>query len=145
MIDPTQEEGDLTVDDGDRWCDLNWFAAQLMGAGYVAWISFAIWGLRIALENPITNDSRKMRTRLIVAVYWILHSGDVLFKEMSSADLQDEDTARAIKPGPLCEKILPRSRNRWDFWKNRFGELSGISPFRFPMKIVERMSTIETQ
>ena len=142
MIDPTQEEGILTGDDRHRWYELNWFAAQLMGAGYVAWISFAIWGLRIALENPITNDDWKMEIRLIVAELWIIHSGDVLFKEMSSADLQDEDTARAIKPGPLCEKVLPRSRNRWDFWKNRFRELSGTFPF---IEVVDRMSIIETQ
>ena len=119
-----------------------------MGAGYVAWISFAIWGLRIALENPITNDSLKMHTRLIVAEQWIIHSGDVLFKEMSSADLQDEDTARAIKPGPLCEKVLPWSRNRWDFWKNRFRELSGTFdtfPPNIAIKVIERMYTIETQ
>lgn len=145
MIDPTQEEGDLTLVDRRRWYDLNEFAAGLMGAGYVAWISFAIWGLRIALENPITNDDWKMGTRLMVAELWILHSGDVLFKEMSSADLQDEDTARAIKPGPLCGKVLPRSRNRWDFWKNRFRELSGTFPAEILMEVAERMSTIETQ
>lgn len=113
-----------------------------MGAGYVAWISFAIWGLRIALESPITNDYWKMETRLYVAEQWIIYSGDVLFKEMSSADLQDEDTARAIKPGSLCEKVLPRSRNRWDFWKNRFRELDGTFPSE---RVVDRMSTIETQ
>ena len=145
MIDPTQEEGILTGDDRKRWCRLNVFAARLMGAGYVAWISFAIWGLRIALENPITNDSWKMETRVIVAEAWIIHSGDVLFKEMSSADLQDEDTARAIKPGPLCEKVLPRSRNRWYFWKNRFRELNGRLPLELAMEVVERMSTIETK
>ena len=114
-----------------------------MGAGYVAWISFAIWGLRIALENPVPNEFSKMEVRLYVAEQWIMHSGDVLFKEMSSADLQDEDTARAIKPGPLCEKVLPRSRNRWDFWKNRFRELNGT--FHGLEKSMERISTIETQ
>ena len=117
-----------------------------MGAEYVAWIPFAIWGLRIALENPVTNDSRKMEVRLTAAQQWITFSGDVLFKEMSSAELQDEDTARAIKPGPLCEKVLPRSRDRWEFWKNRFRELYGTLHYpNLSMAVMERMSTIETQ
>ena len=94
------------------------------------------------MESPVTDDRRKNRARLVVAGEWIFESGDVLFKEMTSAGLQDEDTARAIKPGPLCEKLLPWSRNRWDFWKNRFRELNGTFKFE-SLRVVERMSIIE--
>jgi hypothetical protein len=83
----------------------------------VNWEIYALWAFKDALETttlarPIVN------CYVIAATEWINHSGHALFKCLDVKKL-DGDTSN----GTLYQGKTGMSRERWDFWKNRFRDV----------------------
>lgn len=77
-----------------------------------------IWQLRTALEEPSTSSCQ-----LWVTTEWLIHCSDILYQEMTSNDMIDEATAKALQPGGLCPgDYKPLSLERWRFWKLKLEE-----------------------
>ncbi|CAG8959853.1 hypothetical protein HYFRA_00013125 [Hymenoscyphus fraxineus] len=125
-VDPTDDEGELDPDAVLKWENMNSFAARLMGTECVRWLPFPVWQVRLALECP-EAEGMKLECRLWVATEWLFHCGDQIFQEMSSTEPVDENTARALKPGPLCLVSSPLSLERWEFWTQRLLEIGELT------------------
>ncbi|KAI0161952.1 hypothetical protein GGR52DRAFT_561811 [Hypoxylon sp. FL1284] len=107
-----------------RWKNLNSFIARLSSNGFVPGMSFPIWQLREALEDPATGVSKVvMECRIWVACEWIINCANIIFEDMNSKIELDEGSARALRGGPLYDG-KPLSLDRWSFWKRRLSQLS---------------------
>lgn len=78
-------------------------------------------GLRSALEEELT--SKALACDVPVAAEWIKHCGDVLFEELEQT-AEDAEEGGASAVGTLYKGKGVLSRDRWQFWKERFGEAS---------------------
>lgn len=122
ILDPTDLEA-WTPEDVSSWKNINIFTAKLTSPDFAPWLTFPIWQLRSALEEPL-EPGPILDSRLWVATEWILRSGQVVFEDMTSQDPLGEDTARALATGPLVEPgVSPRSSQRLSFWKNKLLEM----------------------
>ena len=82
-----------------------------------------MWELVKALE--ISPSQPVIDCRLWVATEWILNAGPAIYRHIVTADEQISDGEfRSLRTGPLADKIERRSKQRWDFWKQRFAEIS---------------------
>jgi Protein of unknown function (DUF3632) len=135
--DPTEDSDEpLTPSAAARWQNLNSFTARLTASGHTCWaITFPIWSLRTALEEPapppmVGGAQLAIETRLQVASEWILRCSALLFAEMTASDGRealDEDTVRAIAPGKLCEEgMSPLGRQRWNFWREKMEAMINV-------------------
>lgn len=124
-----------------QWKNLNSFVARLTSAEYSPWLNLPIWQLRTALENE-PQTGANMDCRLWVASEWILQSGELLFEEMSSNRDLDQQSARAIETGPTFESKPPLSVERWQFWRDRFLDISkNKADLELDSSIVSRISS----
>lgn len=68
-----------------------------------------------------------MDCRVWVATQWLINCSDTLEKEMKSPN-EDLTERQAINrgTGKLCvdSNIMPRSVQRWEFWKKRLAEIA---------------------
>lgn len=67
-------------------------------------------------------DRAAMNCNVTTAAGWILHGGEAVFKYMSKD--MDEDEARWVAAGSLFPGKSGSLRERWEFWKIRFAEVS---------------------
>ncbi|KAK4653969.1 hypothetical protein QC762_510247 [Podospora pseudocomata] len=123
-FDPTELD-DYTSEDIDAWKRWNSFASQLLNEEYMNWIIFPYWELRSALEFPPPEDPTIFECRLWVATQWLTQCAELVYNEMTCGVDLEEKTKSAIKPGPLCEGVYPRSLQRWEFWRGRLEALAG--------------------
>lgn len=105
-----------------RWKNLNSFVARLSSSGIAPGITYPIWQLREALEEPPLQGPA-MECRIWVASEWIINYADAIFEEMNSKEEVDEDTARVLQGGTLYKGKPPLSPERWTFWRDRFTAL----------------------
>ena len=109
-------------DSVQKWINLTSFAARLLDKGFAQWTNFAIWALRAALEQP-TSAGPIMNCDVTTATEWIFQGGEALFKLLKEDGLT-EDEARSTRNGILYDGMPGLCRERWDFWKLRFSEVS---------------------
>lgn len=105
-----------------KWINLTTFAARLFDKGFAQWTNFAIWALRAALEQP-TSAGRTMNCDVMTATEWIFQGGEALFKRLNE-DALTEDETRSMRNGVLYRGKSGLCRERWEFWKLRFFEVS---------------------
>ncbi|KAB8227349.1 DUF3632 domain-containing protein [Aspergillus alliaceus] len=110
-ISPTYDSDRSNTDEVDQWINLNSFAARLLNLDAVLWISFAVWALRDALDEPV--DGPELDCNVRVAIEWITHSGRCLYQYLLSPS-QDVHG---------CDGL---SLEVWQRWKRRFKEVSEV-------------------
>ena len=131
-------------DSARKWINLNSFAARLLGKDLPQWTNYAIWQLRSALEEP-DQDKGALDCEVMAAAEWILQGGEELYKRFRE-DLDEAET-RMTKPGSLYQGKAGLCRQRWDFWKQRFTDVSqqvseGVG--KQALLAADRMQTIES-
>ncbi|CCC10873.1 unnamed protein product [Sordaria macrospora k-hell] len=110
----------------EKWCNLNAFVATLLSTGAISWRELPIWELRDGLEESLEELSQENKdTRVVVATLWIKHTGNFIWEQALSGKLEDldETDSRMLRAGELYHGQPGYSRDRWDFWKKRLGEL----------------------
>ncbi|KAL1961897.1 hypothetical protein VTN77DRAFT_930 [Rasamsonia byssochlamydoides] len=119
---PTSDAETVSQESAAEWRSLNSFAARMMRTGLVQWTNFAIWTMRDALEqqNP---PGPVLDCAVATASEWIIHSHEVLFKQCANGDFGSEGSQSTLG-GPLYNGNAGLSLDRWQFWKQRFRELS---------------------
>lgn len=121
MTAPTYDGNSPDGEKAQKWLNLNSFAARVLNKRLVKWTNFAIWGLRGALEEP-SQSKPIMNHNLMTASEWILQGGEELFRQLSEDLAAEED--RSTQPGSLFTAKAGLRRERWNFWKKRFSEVS---------------------
>ncbi|KAI5458918.1 hypothetical protein BGZ63DRAFT_455783 [Mariannaea sp. PMI_226] len=109
-------EGEVLV----KWRNFNSFLARFSSPEFAPWLSFSIWQLQEALEEPPAEEQSLTDCRVWVASEWIIRCTNLLHEVMH--DKREIDLA-AKKPGTLCNDVPPQSIERWEFWKKRLSEI----------------------
>ena len=133
-----------------RWFNFNSFAARLFHKELAFWNSnWPFTELVFGLEH---SDRAQMLAEcdLIVAAEWIIQSGDVFFAVSTGhnchKDCEPFDQPRPERGILYTGKGEGFCKERWDFWKMRFGELSeqvGQEAGQRAKLAMERMNEIE--
>ncbi|KAL2151406.1 hypothetical protein VTH82DRAFT_6504 [Thermothelomyces myriococcoides] len=126
-VDPTDSD-DYDTEDLDEWKRFNSFASRLLSDDFLAWIALPYWEIRAALEKSPPQDAAAFECKLWVATEWFTRCGQLLYKDISSAEPLDDRELTSIATGPLCEGVHPRSLERWKFWRSRLTELASTEP-----------------
>ncbi|KAL0470373.1 hypothetical protein QR685DRAFT_523475 [Neurospora intermedia] len=135
----------------ERWCNLNAFLAILLSTGAINWRELPIWELRDGLEESVEELSQEGKdTRVVVATLWIKHAGKFIWEHSLSGKPGnlDETDSRMLRAGELYQGQPGYSRDRWDFWKRRLGELrSHVSESRSSAidEAIETMTELESK
>ncbi|KAI9934108.1 hypothetical protein AWENTII_000474 [Aspergillus wentii] len=117
---PTSPNLNPSKEKATEWINLNSFAARLLRHPAVSWTIFAVWGLFPALEIP--SEGPKLDCDVIAAAEWIIHSGDVLLKQINQ-DRGVRSYFEKVGAGSLYQREDTLNTGRWQFWKRRFGEI----------------------
>ena len=103
-----------------QWQSLNGFAARLRRDGTLKGETYALWAMRDALEIEPDHRARAYHTQgplldhnVPVAAEWISIAGLKLF-------LCEEDYSSSAKAGWQWKGKNSFSRERWQFWAQRF-------------------------
>jgi hypothetical protein len=130
-----------TAPESSAWASYNHFLARLDQEGlFESLSSFGLWTLGDALERKWTDSSedetnpgtraQKYNATVPAAAAWVKVAGKKLYEQKEDEDpkLKKKDAKlEDLKDG---EKLWPGaarfSRERWTFWKNRFGEIAGM-------------------
>ncbi|KAK4099128.1 hypothetical protein N658DRAFT_508970 [Parathielavia hyrcaniae] len=119
---------DYAPKDLDTWKRFNSFASQLLRDDFTPWIVLPYWEIGAALETPLPQDSAILECKLWVATEWLTRCGQLLRRDMASAEALGERAQASIAPGPLCEGVSPQSPEQWEFWRSRLAELTRAQP-----------------
>lgn len=109
---------DYTPEDLDAWKRFNSFASHLLSDNVMPWIVLPYWEIRTALETPLPQDPAAFECGLWVATEWLMRCGQLLRRDLGSAEALSEREEASIAPGPLCEGISPQGLERWEFWRS---------------------------
>lgn len=111
------------------WSNLNFFLALLVRKKLVDDSLFAIWAMRQALETPLNDDAestalQKYETYLPAAAVWVFGAHDTLYNKEEDLTPKDKKHGNPAKGGELWKGKAEFSPMRWNFWKDRFAEIS---------------------
>ncbi|KAH0291413.1 hypothetical protein M436DRAFT_40494 [Aureobasidium namibiae CBS 147.97] len=114
-----------------QWANANAFAARVTATASAFDSSdpldfslYAIWALRAALED---KDDVPEAT-VYAAAMWILYAGEVLRKQSKDKRSYEGKVAQAGNKYPNKE-WTGFEIDRWMTWKNRFANISEVSPY----------------
>ncbi|KAF2740975.1 hypothetical protein EJ04DRAFT_507414 [Polyplosphaeria fusca] len=121
---------------------MEYFYALLTRSGvFDLWI-YAIWAMRAALEEELTddgpNDAHEPGTKVqkydgLVpgAAMWVLGLGEELYEKEEDLTPSAPNQGKPGRPGKLwTDGKAEFSEARWKFWKKRFGEVMEIEGTR---------------
>ncbi|EHA58366.1 hypothetical protein MGG_13814 [Pyricularia oryzae 70-15] len=103
-------------------------------------LCYGIWIIRKALEGGVRSENQNtpivkgdsLHTRLCGVRDWLNIAGprilQLLLVSAGNGTAVDDMAARTCEPGRLCGDAVPAfGVERWSFWKQRLGEMSGPS------------------
>ena len=100
------------------WIRLNTFATKLTVASVLIFERYTIWLLHHALEAPRRVDA--LDDNIPAAATWILHAGRIVYHNAARTDSGSKKPMPA-EPEDFYKGLDGFSRERWAFWKERFG------------------------
>lgn len=115
----------------EAWANINHFFALVTAQGLEDLSIFAIWAMREALETPQEDDdgataAQKLDAYIPAATAWVIGTGENLFKKQKDLTPTDPKQGNPARGGKLWEGKAEFSKDRWEFWKNRFYEISSF-------------------
>ncbi|PKX97265.1 DUF3632 domain-containing protein [Aspergillus novofumigatus IBT 16806] len=104
-----------------EWINLQAFTARLMSKCDPSLSLLGVWSLRSGLEEELSD--KEVHGEAAAAAMWMVYGGENLFSQLADA-VEDEEKERLMRPGTLYSGQGQLSPERWQFWKQRFGEMS---------------------
>ena len=104
-----------------EWINLQAFTARLMSKCDPSLSLLGVWSLRSGLEEELSD--KELEGEVAAAAMWMVYGSENLFSQLADA-VEDEEKERLMKPGTLYSGQGQLSPERWQFWKQRFGEMS---------------------
>ena len=116
-------EADM-VENRRRWYGLNAFAARLTRDGTFDCQLYALWAIRVALEDKPDHRAKAYHAQgpvldchVPVAAEWIRQCGRALYAST-------EEFGAAGGGGRQWKGKEGYCKKRWQFWRQRFGEIA---------------------
>jgi hypothetical protein len=125
------------------WTNMNFFLASLTGKEIADNSIFAIWAMRQALETTHQDDDEstaveKYNTYVPTAAVWVFGGFRVLYHKEEDLTPKDKKFGNPAKGGPLWKGKAEFSRERWNFWSERFAEIGKMDEVSEDTRIVAR-------
>lgn len=111
-----------------EWINFNSFVARVFRTHIVFPLRLPVEYFRLVLETKISpKHTKDLEIDLQTTVEWFARCSPRIYFEMTR-DKTDVLEDLDLRIGPLCTGVGSRSRERWDFWKERLEQLSaGVS------------------
>jgi hypothetical protein len=119
--------------------------ARIVGQELLSWDTLIIWMLRDALEDDLPQEQIVRDCYISVVSEWITHAGQTIYRQLSDKELSEQQK-RVTRGGKLYHGKAGLCAERWEFWKQRVGEISTlVSAELQPIALdaAQRMSEIE--
>ena len=104
----------------DVWNNLNAFTARLTAASVMNFETYATWILGHTLEEERLDE--EIDDNLPAAAMWIIHAGRMVYHNTAKEYRRSAET-HFSDIQYLRKFSKPFSKERWDFWKERFAFL----------------------
>ncbi|OCK80675.1 hypothetical protein K432DRAFT_381990 [Lepidopterella palustris CBS 459.81] len=141
------------------WTNVNAFVARLTREGLADFWLYAIWAMRPALEEKHSDYevAHKRATAAVnmdalvpAAAVWVLVAGRELWEKREDLTRTNKNEGDPAKGGEMWKGKSEFSRERWAFWRRRFGEEAENGELseetrRIAKEAAERMEEIERE
>lgn len=133
------------------WTNFNYFLARLANNDVTdIWI-FAIWALRSALEQDHKDDktkedgpretaTQKYDASVPAAAVWMLGAGRKLYEKEEDLTPKNPRSGNPGRGGELWKGKAEFGKERWAFWKKRFGEVTAMDGLRGETKDIAKQA-----
>ncbi|KAF1962889.1 hypothetical protein CC80DRAFT_487334 [Byssothecium circinans] len=114
------------------WANFNFFLALVTASSLADRTIYAIYAIRPALEDRHANDQKgwtELEAHVPAAAAWIFGMGRKLFEKEEDLTPTDPNHGNPARGGELWKGGSVFSKERWAFWKKKFGvvvELEGL-------------------
>jgi hypothetical protein len=122
------------------WTSYNYLLARLTQEELLDNSLFAVWALAQALEVNISDSkqgepmpgtkAQKVDALVPAAAVWVIGAGKALYGKEEDKDPKHGKKECKVEDLKDGERLWPASarfsKERWAFWKSRFGEFSGV-------------------
>jgi hypothetical protein len=99
--------------------------ARIVGQELLSWDTLIIWMLRDALEDDLPQEQIVRDCYISVVSEWITHAGQTIYRQLSDKELSEQQK-RVTRGGKLYHGKAGLCIERWEFWKQRVGEISTL-------------------
>jgi hypothetical protein len=117
------------------YTNLNSFFARITREGLRDFWMYCIWGMRDALEEELKDDGpddahrpgtavQKYDALVPAAASWVFVLGEELYEKEEDRSPTNPNQGNSARGGALWKGKPEFSKERWAFWKKRFGEVS---------------------
>ncbi|CAI6258716.1 unnamed protein product [Periconia digitata] len=115
--------------EASAFANLNYFLATLTSSQVAGFANpFALWSLRSALETDFSTTPWCFDARVPAAAVWVTGAiGRIVYEtEIDMTPPQGSRQGNPGKGGELWDGVSGFGKERWGFWKKRFGDVLGI-------------------
>lgn len=129
--------------------NFNYFVARLTDEGLFTASHFIIWAMREALEKTPESLPWWYDTHVPAAAVWALVLGKKLYEREEDLTPANPNQGNPARGGDLWTGGPVFSKERWAFWKKRFGDVTGQEGIseeakNFAKQAVEAMEKAES-
>ncbi|KAL1605316.1 hypothetical protein SLS60_004864 [Paraconiothyrium brasiliense] len=105
------------------WTNFNYFLARLTDSGVWETYLYVIWAMREALEKTPEPLPWWYDANVPAAAVWVLGLGKKVYEKEEDLTPKDPNQGNPARGGDLWTGGPVFSKERWAFWKKRFGEV----------------------
>ncbi|PVI05891.1 hypothetical protein DM02DRAFT_497707, partial [Periconia macrospinosa] len=128
------------------WANLNTLLASLTAAKIRDFATYyAIWAMRAALEIDHGTAFFKYDARVPAAAAWVFEAGGELVGREVDLSPKDPREGNPARGGELWKGVAGFGKERWAFWKERFGVVAGLEGVREETREVARKAVVEME
>ncbi|KAL5412493.1 hypothetical protein PMIN03_004265 [Paraphaeosphaeria minitans] len=107
------------------YTNFNYFVARLTDDGLFAASHVIIWAMREALENTPESLPWSYNAHVPAAAMWPIVLGKKLYEREEDLTPKNANEGNPARGGDLWTGGPVLSKERWAFWKKRFGDVAG--------------------
>lgn len=122
--DSPHNDAAITPQEIHAWTNLNYFLARLTDSGTFTFYLYVIWAMREALEKTPEPLDGWHDTHVPAAAVWALVLGKKLYEREEDLTPKNPNEGNPARGGDLWTGGPVFSKERWAFWKKRFGEVA---------------------
>lgn len=148
---PISDGAEPTAYSAQQWTSLNSYAARLLELRLGHWTYLAVWTLMTALEQPPEVYRSSLNCAVAAAAEWVIHSGCFIFERLTELGTDGKcgerrgegDESSRVSIGPLFKGKAGLTMERWNFWKQRFGELRKLLDAQVKKKAIKAQMSMK--
>lgn len=122
------------------WTNLNYFLARLTDSGLFDFYLYVIWAMREGLEETPEPLPWWYDAHVPAAAMWVLVLGKKVYEREEDLSPKNPNQGNPARGGDLWKGGPMFSKERWAFWKQRFGDVAEHGEVNGETKDIARMA-----